>query len=213
MRGFPGVWKLPLLRLPSRDGSPSLTLLSLFLSFIFCPTSFQRQWAAFLGAWCPLLAIRSCLCSLLSVQMFLRWICRRESGLPVLVLRQLSSSPLIQILKFINSKCALWLIHMWGDGIIHTNKSFFGSMILGCAVHFWRGFGWAGYQTRSQRTELKSWLYHGLTNTVSWANHFISQDLGFPTQSQVEAELDEVTPSSSTPSFFPSLTLKHFLYS
>ena len=50
VRGFPGDWKLPLLRLPSRDGSPSLALLSLFLSFIFCPTSFRRQWAAFLGA-------------------------------------------------------------------------------------------------------------------------------------------------------------------
>ena len=49
VRGFPGVWKLPLLLLPSRDGSPSLVLLSLFLSFIFCPTSFRRQWAAFLG--------------------------------------------------------------------------------------------------------------------------------------------------------------------
>ena len=60
VRGFPGVWKLPLLRLPSLDGSLSLSLLSPFLSFIFCPTSFQRQWAAFLGAWCPLLEIRSC---------------------------------------------------------------------------------------------------------------------------------------------------------
>ena len=60
VRGFPGVWKLPLLRLLSWDGSPSLTLLSLFSSFIFCPTSFRRQWAAFLGAWCPLLAIRTC---------------------------------------------------------------------------------------------------------------------------------------------------------
>ena len=60
VRGFSGVWKLPLLKLPSWDGSPSLTFLSLFLSFIFCPTSFQRQWAAFLGAWCTLLAIRSC---------------------------------------------------------------------------------------------------------------------------------------------------------
>ena len=50
-RMFPGVWKLLFsLRLPSRDGSLSLSLLSLFLSFIFCPTSFQRQWAAFLGA-------------------------------------------------------------------------------------------------------------------------------------------------------------------
>ena len=42
VRGFPGGWKLPLLRLPFRDGSPSLALSSLFLSFIFCPTSFQR---------------------------------------------------------------------------------------------------------------------------------------------------------------------------
>ena len=60
VRGFPGVWKLPLLNLPSQDGSPSLTLLSLFLSFIFCPISFQGQWAAFLGAWCPLPVFRSC---------------------------------------------------------------------------------------------------------------------------------------------------------
>ena len=35
-----------LLRLSSWDGSPSLPLLSLFLSFIFCPTSFRRQRAA-----------------------------------------------------------------------------------------------------------------------------------------------------------------------
>ena len=49
----------PLSRLPSQDGSPSLPLLSLFLSFIFCPTSFWRQWAAFLGTWCPLPAFRS----------------------------------------------------------------------------------------------------------------------------------------------------------
>ena len=31
-----------------------------FVSFIFCPTSFQREWAAFLGAWCPLPVFRSC---------------------------------------------------------------------------------------------------------------------------------------------------------
>ena len=30
------------------------------LSFIFCPTSFWREWAAFLGAWCPPPAFRSC---------------------------------------------------------------------------------------------------------------------------------------------------------
>ena len=62
VRVFPGVWKLlSFLRLPSQDRSLSLPLLSLFLSFIFFPTSFRRQWAAFLGAWCPLLAFRSCL--------------------------------------------------------------------------------------------------------------------------------------------------------
>ena len=52
--------KTSFLRLPSPDRSLSLPLLSLFLSFIFFPTSFRRQWAAFLGAWCPLPAFRSC---------------------------------------------------------------------------------------------------------------------------------------------------------
>ena len=48
VRVFPGVWKLlSFLRLPSQDGSLSLPLLSLFLSFIFFPTSFQRQWLLF----------------------------------------------------------------------------------------------------------------------------------------------------------------------
>ena len=60
VRGFPGVWKLPLSRLPPWDRSLSLTLLSLFLFFIFCPTSFQRQWAVFVGAWCPPPVFRSC---------------------------------------------------------------------------------------------------------------------------------------------------------
>ena len=43
-------------QLPPQDGPPSITL----LSFIFCPTSFRREWADFLGAWCPLPAFRSC---------------------------------------------------------------------------------------------------------------------------------------------------------
>ena len=46
--------------LPPQDGSLSLNLLSLFSSFIFCPISFWRDWAAFLGAWCLLLVFRSC---------------------------------------------------------------------------------------------------------------------------------------------------------
>ena len=61
VRVLPGVWKLlSFLRLPSWDWAPPLPLLSLFLSFIFFPTSFRRKWAAFLGAWCPPPAFRSC---------------------------------------------------------------------------------------------------------------------------------------------------------
>ena len=40
VRVFPGVWKPLFLRLPSGDGAPSLSLLSLFLSFVFFSTSF-----------------------------------------------------------------------------------------------------------------------------------------------------------------------------
>ena len=47
-------------KLRPQDSSPSLNLLSLFLSFIFCPTSFWREWAAFLHVWCPLPPFRSC---------------------------------------------------------------------------------------------------------------------------------------------------------
>ena len=68
VRVFPGVWKLlSFLRLPSQDGAPSLPLLSLFLSFIFFPTSFWRQWAAFLGAWCTLPVFRSIFVEFFSV--------------------------------------------------------------------------------------------------------------------------------------------------
>ena len=38
------------LRLPSRDGTPSLPLLSLFLSFIFFSYLLLKTWVAFLGA-------------------------------------------------------------------------------------------------------------------------------------------------------------------
>ena len=50
----------PLSQLPPQDGSPSLILLSLLLSFIFCHTSFWIQWAAFLVTWCPPPVFRSC---------------------------------------------------------------------------------------------------------------------------------------------------------
>ena len=48
VKGFPGVWKL-LFYNSVWDRSSSLILLSLSLSFIFCPTSLRRQWVAFLG--------------------------------------------------------------------------------------------------------------------------------------------------------------------
>ena len=50
VRRFPGVWKPLFLRLLSRDGTLSLPLLSLFLSFIFFPTSFRRVGLLF---WVP----------------------------------------------------------------------------------------------------------------------------------------------------------------
>ena len=59
-RVFPGVWKPLFFKFPSRDGLPSPPPLSPFSSFIFFPTCFWRQWSAFLVAWCPLPAYRSC---------------------------------------------------------------------------------------------------------------------------------------------------------
>ena len=48
------------LRFPSRDGTPSLPLLSLFFVFNIFSYLLSRSWVAFLGAWCPLPAFRSC---------------------------------------------------------------------------------------------------------------------------------------------------------
>ena len=93
VRVFPGVWKrLSFLRLPSLDGSLSLPLLSLFLSFIFCPTSFQKQWAAFLGAWCPLPAFRSCFVEFAQSSNILSMNLWGKSGLPILFLHHLRTT-------------------------------------------------------------------------------------------------------------------------
>ena len=83
---FPTSW------LPPWDGSTSLSLLSLFLSFIFCPTSFQRQWAAFLGAWCPLPAFRSCFVKVAQHWNDLLMNLWGESGLPVLFLHHIRTA-------------------------------------------------------------------------------------------------------------------------
>ena len=80
----------PLSWLPPQDGSPSLNLLSPFLSFIFCPTSSWREWTAF---W-----VHGVLCqrpevvfwNFLGVQMFFRWICEGENGFPILFFHHLS---------------------------------------------------------------------------------------------------------------------------
>ena len=58
VRVFPGVWKLLLFE-DSLLGQISIPT-------SFCLTSFWRKWAAFLGAWCPLPAFRSCFCGICS---------------------------------------------------------------------------------------------------------------------------------------------------
>ena len=67
---FPGIWKLlSFLRLPSRDRSPSLPLLSLFLSFIFFLPPFKDTGLLF---WVPDILCQHSevvLWNLLSVQM------------------------------------------------------------------------------------------------------------------------------------------------
>ena len=50
VRVFPGVWKPLFLRLPSQDGTPSLPLLSLFLSLYFFLPPFDDNGLLF---WVP----------------------------------------------------------------------------------------------------------------------------------------------------------------
>ena len=95
VRVFPGVWKLlSFLGLPSQERTPSILLLSLFLSFIFFPTSFEDNGLLF---WVPDVLCRHSevvLRNLLSVQMFFWWICEGESGLPILFFCHLRTAPL-----------------------------------------------------------------------------------------------------------------------
>ena len=71
VRVFPGVWKLlSFLRLPSWDRSPSLSLLSVFLSFIFFLPPLEDNGLLF---WVPDILCRHSevvLWNLFSVQMF-----------------------------------------------------------------------------------------------------------------------------------------------
>ena len=53
METSPPSWLLP------QDKSLSL-IFCLSLSFVFCPASFRREWASFLGAWCSPPVFRNC---------------------------------------------------------------------------------------------------------------------------------------------------------
>ena len=87
VRGFPTVWKLLLLPTPS-PGQVSIPNSFVSFSFTFCPTSFRRKWAAFLGAWCPLPAFRSCFGEVAqhSNDILMNLLRRKWSPLPILPL-------------------------------------------------------------------------------------------------------------------------------
>ena len=78
--------------LPPPGGSQSLTLLSLFLFFIFCPTSFQKNGLPF---WVPGVLCQHSevvLWNLFSVQVIFQCICGGENGLPILFLHHLRTT-------------------------------------------------------------------------------------------------------------------------
>ena len=68
VRVFPGVWKLlSFLRLPSWDGSSSLPLLSLFLSFIFFSYLLSKTMGCFSGCLMSSAGIQKLFCGIYSV--------------------------------------------------------------------------------------------------------------------------------------------------
>ena len=96
MRVFPGVW-MCVLRLPSQDRSLSLPLLSHFYLLYFFLPPFEDNGLPF---WVPNVLCQHSevgLWNLLSVQIFFRWICVGESGLPVLFLCHLRTTSLFCI--------------------------------------------------------------------------------------------------------------------
>ena len=67
VRGFPGVWKLlSFLRLPFWDISPSLPLLSLFLSFIFFSYLLSKTMGCFSGCLMSSAGIQKLFCEIYS---------------------------------------------------------------------------------------------------------------------------------------------------
>ena len=66
MRVFSGVWKPLFLRLPSWDGALSLTLLSLFLSFIFFSYLLSKTMGCFSGCLMSSAGIQKLFCGIYS---------------------------------------------------------------------------------------------------------------------------------------------------
>ena len=81
----------PLLKLPSWDESPSLTLLPFYLLY-FAP--FEDNGLPFWVSDVLCQHSEVVLWNLLSIQMFFQWICGGESGLPILFLCHLRTAPL-----------------------------------------------------------------------------------------------------------------------
>ena len=130
------------LRLTSWDGTPSLPLLSLFLSFIFFSYLLSKTWVAFLGAWCPLPAFRSC---------FVEFTRRLNALLMNLWGRKCSPHPTpppswllpenINFLKVIYILSTDSLIILWG-GLWQTS-SFDSTNKKSVTSKFWfHNFGW-----------------------------------------------------------------------
>ena len=99
VRVFPDVSKLIFFKtpFPGRISVPT-SFVSLFIFYIF-PTSFWRQWAAFLGAWCPLLAFRSCSVEFTQHSNVLLMNLYGKKWSPVLFLHHLRTTPLKCLLK------------------------------------------------------------------------------------------------------------------
>jgi len=77
----------------SWNESLSLTLFLISFCLIFCPTSFQRKWTAFPGAWCPPPAFRSCLVEVAQHSIDHLMNLWEKSGFPVLLLYHLGATP------------------------------------------------------------------------------------------------------------------------
>ena len=97
------------------------SFISLFVFYI-CPTSFQREWVPFLGAWCPLPAFRSCFVEVAQHSNDLLMSLRGRKWSPVLFLCCLRTAPtpifkirlLLLFSHSVVSDC------LWPHGLMHT---------------------------------------------------------------------------------------------